>query len=198
MKASVILAVTLAFAGTAPADVNYNLAIGQAKRAVNQTTAASQGGAAPASPPASAAPPAQPAPPANPELAATLQNIADLRADLDALAQAADAQAGDDQRAPLMTHLSAAPAHDKKAPLASVKKLAGHLIAAVSGRKNLAAQNANLARDLHALFNGAHLSATQQQALLDGAKKILAGAGVPADAADNVISDLKQIAAETR
>ena len=110
MKASVILAVTLAFAGTAPADVNYNLAIGQAKRAVNQTTAASQGGAAPASPPASAAPPAQPAPPANPELAATLQNIADLRADLDALAQAADAQAGDDQRAPLMTHLSAAPA----------------------------------------------------------------------------------------
>jgi hypothetical protein len=198
MKASVILAVTLTFASIASADVNYNLAIGQAKRAVNQTEAASQGGTDPAPTPAPAASPVPPAPPANPELAATLQNIADLRADLDALAQAADTQAGDDQRAPLMTHLSAAPAHDKKAPLASVKKLAGHLIAAVSGRKNLAAQNAVLARDLHALFNGGHLSATQQQTLLDGVKKILADAGVPADATDNVAADLKQISAETR
>jgi hypothetical protein len=201
MKASVILAVTLAFAGTAPADVNYNLAIGQAKRAVNQTEAASQGGTAPTQPSAPAAPPAQsaqPAPPANPELAATLQNIADLRTDLDTLAQAADAQAGEDQRAPLMTHLSAAAGHDKKAAPESVKKLAGHLIAAVGGKKKLAAQNASLARDVHALFNGGHLSATQQQALLDGAKKILTDAGVPPDAADNVVADLKQIAAETR
>jgi len=197
MKASVILAVLLAFAGTAPADVNYDLAKGQAKRAVNQTIAASEGNA-PAPPQSPAAPPAPPPPPASPELAATLQNIADLRADLDALAQAASAPAGDDQRAPLMTHLSAAAGHDKKAPLASVKKLAGSLIAAVSGKKNLAAQNAALARDIHALFNGAHLSATQTQTLLDGVKKILAEAGVPADTADNVVADLKQVAAETR
>ena len=200
MKASVILIATMAFADAATADVNYDLAKGQAKRAVNQTIAASQGGTVPAQPPAPtpAAPPAPPAPPANPELAATLQNIADLRADLDALAQAAAAQAGADQRASLMTHLSAASAHDKKAPADSVKKLAGNLIAVVSGKKNLAAQNATLARDIHALFNGAHLSATQTQTLLDGVKKILAGAGVPADAADNVVADLKQVAAETR
>jgi len=198
MKAFAVLAVILAFAGSAPADVNYNLAIGQAKRAVNQTTAASQGGTDPATPPAPGTPPSPPPPPANPELAATLQNIADLRADLDALVQAADATAGEDQRAPLMTHLSAASSRDKKAPADSVKKLAGQLIAAISGKKNLTAQNVSLARDIHALFNGAHLSATQTQTLLDSVKKILTGAGVPADATDNVVADLKQVAADSR
>lgn len=197
MKAIVVLTVALAFANNAPADVNYDLAKGQAKRAVNQTIAASQGNT-PAPPQSPAAPPAPSAPPMDPALAATLQNIADLRADLDALAQAADAPAAADQRAALLTHLSAAAAHDKKAPAASVKTLASHLIIAVSGKKNLAAQNTTLARDLHALFNGGHLSATQTQSLLDGVKKILTGAGIPPDGADNVVADLKQIAAETQ
>ncbi len=97
-----------------------------------------------------------------------------------------------------MTHLSAAAAHDKKVSLTSIKKIAGHLIAATSGNKKLPAQNAKLARDLHAAFNGAHLSATQTQTLLDGVKKNLADAGVAADNADNVVADLKQIAAETQ
>lgn len=192
MKPSVVLVVALAFAGSARADVNYDLGKKQAKRDVNQSNA-EQG-----IPPSYPQPPAAPAaPPADPALAATLQNIADLRADLDALAQAADATAGGDQRASLMTHLSAA-GHDKKAPATSVKTLAGHLIAAASGKKNLAAHNPALARDLHALFNGTHLSATQTQTLLDGVKKILTAAGTPPDDANNIVADLKQIAAETR
>jgi hypothetical protein len=97
-----------------------------------------------------------------------------------------------------MTHLSAAAAHDKKAATASIKKLAAHLIVATSGNKKMTTQNAKLARDFHALLNSAHLSATQQQTLLDGVKKILTEAGVADTDADNVIGDLKQIAAETQ
>ncbi len=200
MKALVILAVTLAFVSSALADVNYNLAIGQAKRAVNQTTAASQGGdnqTPPSAPATPSAPPAQTAPPVNPALAATLQNIADLHTDLDVLCQAADASAGADQRPALMTHLSAAASLDKKASATSIKALTGHLITAVSGHKHLIPQNLTLARNIHALFNGAHLSATQTQTLLNSVKKILTAASVPADATDNVVADLKQIAAET-
>ena len=190
MKTFAILALVLAFAGAALGDVNYNIGKQQAKRA------AGSGDAPPGGTPSQPQTPA--APPMDPALAATLQNIADLRADLDALNQAADASAGAEQRAPLMTHLSAAAAHDKKATTASVKKLAGHLIAAATGRKSLTAQNAQLAQNLHALFNGAHLSATQQQTALDGVKKILTGAGVPADDADSLVNDLKQVATETQ
>jgi len=185
--------VALVFASHALADVNYDLGKKQAKRDVEQSNA--QQGIAPAQPQSPSAPSA---PPMDPALAATLQNIADLRADLTALNQAADAQAGADQRSSLMTHLSAAAAPGKKATTASVRKLAGHLITAASGRKSLTAQNAQLARSLHALFNGAHLSAAQQPTLLDGVKKILTDAGVPADDADNVVSDLKLIATETQ
>ena len=193
MKLFVVLTVLLALGGKALADVNYYLGKQQAKRDVSQNDA--QQGVTPAQPQSPAAPQA---PPTDPALLATLQNIADLRADLDAINQAADAEAGADQRASLMTHLSAAAAHDKKASTASIKKLARHLIAATSGNKKLSAQNAKLARSLHATFNAAHLSTTQIQLLLDGVKNILTDAGVAADKADNVIADLKQIAAETQ
>ena len=129
MKAFAVLAVILALAGVVLADVNYDLGKKQAKRDVSQSNA--EQGVTPAPPPSAAAP--QPSP-ADPALAATRQNIADLRADLDALNQATDAQAGADQRASLMTHLSAAAGHDKKVSPASVRKLASQLIAAVSGQ----------------------------------------------------------------
>ncbi len=190
MQILLALAAALALASPALADVNYNIAKDQAKRDVNQSNA--RQGVTSTSPGTPAAPPTDPA------LAATLQNIADLRADLNALTRAADATAGADQRAALMNHLSAAAAPGKKAAAASVKQLAGHLISAVSGRKGLTAQTARLAQNLHAFFNSAHLAATQQMTLLDGVKKILTDAGVPTDDADNVISDLKQIATETR
>ena len=193
MKLFVVLTVLFAFVGSALADVNYYLGKQQAKRDVSQSDA--QQGITPAQPQSPAAPQA---PPTDPALVATLQNIANLRADLDAINQATDAQAGAEQRASLMTHLSAAAAHDKKATSASLKKLAGHLIAATSGNKKMAAQNAKLARDFHALFNGAHLSATQTQTLLDDVKKILTDANVTDADADNIVGDLKLIATETQ
>jgi hypothetical protein len=193
MKAFVVLVVILAFANGALADVNYDLGKKQAKRDVSQSDA--QQGITPAQPQAPAAPQA---PATDPALVATMQNIGDLRADLDAINQAADAQTGADQRASLMTHLSAAAAHDKKASTASIRKLAGHLITAISGNKKLSTQNAKLARNFHALFNGAHLSTTQTQTLLDDVKKILTDGGVTTDNADNIVGDLKQIAAETQ
>jgi len=193
MKLFVVLTVLLAFVGSALADVNYYLGKQQAKRDVSQSDA--QQGITPAQPQSPAAPQA---PPTDPALVAILQNIADLRADLDAINHAADAQAGAEQRASLMTHLSAAAAHDKKAATASIRKLAGHWITATSGNKKLTAQNAKLARDFHALFNGAHLSATQTQALLDDVEKILTDAGVTEADATNIVADLKQIAIETQ
>lgn len=194
MKAFVVLTLALlAFAGRTLADVNYNIAKDQGKRQANQSNA--QQGVTPAQPQAPAAPQS---PPMDPALAATLQNVADLRSDLDALNQAADAPAAGDQRASLMTHLSAAAAPGKKAATASVRKLAAHLITAASGKKSLTAQNAKLARDIHALFNGAHLAMPQTQPLLDGVKKTFTDAGVAANDADAVVSDLKQVAAETR
>jgi hypothetical protein len=193
MKAFVVLALALAFAGKALADVNYNIAKDQGKRQANQSNA--QQGVTPAQPQAPAAPQS---PPMDPALAATRQNVADLRADLDALNQASDAPAAGDQRASLMTHLSAAAAPGKKAATASVRKLAAHLITAASGKKSLTAQNAKLARDIHALFNGAHLATPQTQPLLDGVKKTFTAAGVAANDADAVVSDLKQVAAETQ
>ena len=63
----------------------------------------------------------------NPELAATLQNIANLRADLTAVSAAADAAAAGDQRMPLLNHLSAA-AQGTKASTANVRKLPVDLI----------------------------------------------------------------------
>ncbi len=193
MKLFAILVVALALGGKALADVNYYLGKQQAKRDVSQSDA--QQGITPTQPQTPAAPSA---PPTDPALVATLQNIADLRADLDAINQAADAQAGADQRASLMTHLSAAAAHDKKAVTASLKKLAGHLITATSGNKKLTAQNAKLARSFHAVFNAAHLSTTQIQTLLDDVEKILTGGGVADGDAKTIVADLKQIATETQ
>ena len=69
----------------------------------------------------------------------------------------------------------------------------------VCGKKKLsAAQQTKLAREVHALFNSAHLSVTQQQALLADAQKILTAAGAELDAAVDVATDLKEIAAETK
>jgi len=190
MKPFLLMAVAVAFVGQALADVNYDLGKKQARRDVNQSN--EQQGIAPGPSAAPAAPPLDSA------LAATLQNIADLRADLDALNQAPDAQAGADQRSSLLNHLSAAAAPGKKASAGAVKTLAGHLIGTLSGKTRLTAQNAKIARSLHALFNSAHLTDVQQATQLAGVEKILTAAGIPAADAAKVVGDLKQIAAETR
>jgi uncharacterized phage infection (PIP) family protein YhgE len=198
MKNIFLLAVTFALAGQALADVNYDLATKQARRAADQNNAEQNRIGREAGGGQSQSPSSPSAPPMDPVLAATLQNIADLKADLDALSQAADATAGAAQRVSLLNHLSSAAATGKKATTASIKKLADQLIATMSGRKNLAAQNTKLARSLHALFNGAHLSATQQETLLAGVKKVLTEAGVPAEDTDHLVASLKQVVTETQ
>ena len=202
MKNIFLLAVTLAFAGRALADVNYDLATKQARRTSDQNNAEQNrigreaGGGGQSSSPS--APVAPTAPPMDPALAATLQNIANLKADLDALNQAADATAGAEQRVSLLNHLSSAATAGKKATTASIKKLADQIIVVVSGRKNLSAQNTKLARSLHALFNCSHLSAAQQATLLVGIKKVFTEAGVSADDTDSLVPALKQVATETQ
>jgi hypothetical protein len=193
MKFSAVILIAIAIAGTARADVNYNIAIGQAKRAVNQTEAAS--GNQPSAPGQTPAAPTQP--PVDPKLQATLQNIGDLKADFDVIVNAADAAAAGDQKISLLNHLSQA-AQGGKAASGDVKNLAGDLITALAGRKNLLPQNQKLARSVHALFNGAHLSDAQTETLLAGVKKLLTTGGVTDPDAGKVADDLKAIAAATK
>ena len=89
-------------------------------------------------------------------------------------------------------------AQAKKDPDA-VKKLADDLQTAVSGRKKLvAAQQLKLAREVHALFNSAHLTATQQDTLVTDVQKILADGGASLDDAVNVATDLKAVVSQTK
>ena len=140
--------------------------------------------------PAPAPPPSNPNPQPSPALEATLQNIANLRADFENFAD------GQTNRQPLINDMTAA-AQGTKAPAASVSKLAEHL-ADVAGNKNLQAQQQKLAQSVHAIFNSSHLSATQQQMVRDGVQKILQDGGAAPDDVTNVISDLKTIATETK
>ena len=175
-------------AGVASAQ-NLSIATGQARRAANPD-GAGQGGQP-------AAPSAPSTPPMDPALAATLKNTASLRADFAAICAVADAPAAADQRISLLNNLSAA-AQGVKASPANIRKLAGHLVAALAGRKQFSASATLLAQDAHALFNGAHVSAAQQEALLGDVKKLLAAAEVSDDDSAKIIDDLTAIAAETK
>ena len=69
----------------------------------------------------------------------------------------------------------------------------------MTGQKKLAAaQQKKLAQAIHALFNSAHLTAAQQQALLTDVQKILTDGGASLDDAVNVVTDLKAVVAETK
>lgn len=187
MKTTLLLSTVLLMAGTALADVNYHMAIDQAKRAANNH--------GPSQP---QPPPSQPqAPPMNPELAATMQNIGDLHKDIAALVNADDEAAAKQQRIPLLNHLSAA-AFSKKASSDTVRKLADDLISAIQRKKIPDAQQMVLARYLHALFNSSQLPAGQQENLLKSVKKILSAADVADADADKVMEDLKAVAADTK
>ena len=191
MKVSYLILSGLLLAGLAHAQ-NMSIARDQARRAAAQTTERSGGGQ-----PATGQNPngAQTAP-ADPVLAATLQNIAGLRADFTALS-AADETTAVEQRGSLLNHLSAA-AQGTKASAANVRKLTTDLINALTGRKKISPQTQKLGGIIHALFNGAHLSASQQETLLTDVKKILTDAEVSAGDTDKIVEDLKAIAAETK
>jgi len=171
---------------------NMSIAKDQAHRAAAQTQEHSGVGPGTSHNPPAAAQPA----PTDPALAATLQNISGLRTDLTAIS-ATDSVSAVDQRGSLLNHLSAA-AQGTKASAANVRKLATDLINALAGQKKIAAQSQKLGGIIHALFNGGHLSATQQETLLTDATKILTEAGVSTGDAAKIVEDLKAIAAETK
>lgn len=180
---------------------NYDRATQQARRDSQLNDAEQQriqreagGGAGP--PGAAAAAPA-PAAPADPALQATRKNVAGLQADFAALI-AASAQPAPEQKTALLNDLAQA-AQGAKASSASVKRVADDLLTAVAGKHKLAVpQQQQLARKVHALFNGSHLSAAQQQSLLDDVQKLLTDGGASLDAAVNTVTDLKAVVAETK
>jgi hypothetical protein len=194
MKVFIAFFCALLVAGSASAQGVYNMAKQQAKNAVasenkNQQAIDSSGQPAPSQPP----PPnnSNPNPQPNPALEATLQNIANLRADFENYAD------GQTNRQPLINDLTVA-AQGAKPPSNSVSKLAEHLAAIIVGNKKLGAQEQKLAQSVHAIFNSSHLSVVQQQMVCDNVQKILQDAGVASDDVTNVINDLNAIATKTK
>jgi len=186
----------LAAGGSALADP-YSGAMQQARRASDQNTAeqqriqnASGGSGSTGNAPAAA--------PANPALQATLANISSLQANFTTLGNSTSDKPDSSERISLLNNLSTA-AQGTKASAESVKALADDLLTALSGKKQIsAAQQTQLARSVHALFNSSHLTDAQQKLLTDGVQKILTDGGVSLDAAVNVVTDLKKIASETK
>ena len=203
MNKSITVALVLFAAGTVLAqEVNYNRAKQQARRDSAQNDAEQQriqrAASDPAGAPAASAAAAAPAAPADPALQATLSNVAGLQSDFATLSNFTGDKPEVAQKISLLNNLSQA-AQGTKASSTSVKKLADDLMAAVAGKKKLAAaQRTKLAREVHALFNSAHLTAAQQQSLLTDVQKILVDGGASFDAAVDVVTDLKAVAAETK
>jgi hypothetical protein len=190
MKTLIAFFCALLVANFASAQGAYNMAIQQARNAAasenkNQQAIGSSGQSASAPTPAS-----NPNPQPSPALEATLQNIANLRADFENFAD------GQTNRQPLINDMTAAAQGSKAAPT-NVSKLAEHL-ASVAANKNLQPQQQKLAQSVHAIFNSSHLTTAQQQMVCDGVQKILQNGGVLSDDVTNVINDLKTIATETK
>jgi hypothetical protein len=188
MKTPALIAFALLAACLARADVNMSIAKDQAKRAAGQAGGQSPPGQPPAAPPQK---------PMDPALAATLQNISNLRDDFNAISAAADPAAAAEQKVALLNNLTAA-AQGKKASSDNVKKLGSQFVNTLAGHPKISAKSQSLARNVHALFNGAHLSDPQKETLLKEARKLLTDAGVSEEDAGKVEELLKAVAAETK
>ena len=189
MKTIVILSVIIIGANYVFADPNaaaLNLAQKVAQTSV--ATAPAQTTQPPAVQPAPATP--------NPQLEATLQNISNLRLDFDNLGKLTPTNPIAPVRNSLMTNLFIA-AHDTKPSEATTARLADHLVNAIAGRDILSDQHTKLAQNVHALFNGSHLTAEQQETLLSEVQQILQTGGVTTDLSLIVVNDLRAIANET-
>ncbi|HEY5233461.1 MAG TPA: hypothetical protein VIK35_08015 [Verrucomicrobiae bacterium] len=138
-----------------------------------------------------------PAPPPNPALEATLKNISNLSVDFDALGKLAELKPDAPQKKLLLDDLTVAPQGVKPSP-ASTSMLADNLASAVAGKAAMQPQHAKLAQDIHAVFNGSHLSTTQQQMIFNDVQGILQTGGAAADDITNVVSDIKTMVTETK
>ena len=165
----------------------------------NATTTNQQASPAnPTTPPAPA--PDSPPPaavPVDPVLAATQRNIAELRADFIILNICTNDAAPADRKTSLLNDLKAAP-QGTPPPEDSIHKLADQLLSATLGRNQMQAQDLTLARDIHAAFNGAHLTDAQRKLIFDEVKSILTDSGVPTNDADAIVGNLQKIARETQ
>lgn len=179
---------------------NYYKAVQQAHRDSAQNDAEQQRIAnASGSGGGSAAPGgAAPAAPADPALQATMKNVSGLQSDFATLT-AAGGTVDSSQKVGLLNDLSQASQGANKASSDSIKKLVNDLSTALAGQKKLTVpQQKRLAQEIHALFNSAHLKDVQQQNLLNDVQKILTDAGAPLDSAVDVVTDLKDVVAQTK
>lgn len=195
MKPFIPVACVLFLAHAAVADP-YSSAIQQAKRVANQETAANQrllNNEQPVATPAQA----NPAQPVDPVLQATLQNIQNLQNDFSALASLTNTVSIQNEKQGLTNDLATA-AFGNKPSQPSLAKLGDDLAAVIVGNEKLRPQHLKLAQSFHAIFNSAHLSPAQQQAIFSDVQRILVGGGVTADDAANVVNDIKTIASETK
>jgi hypothetical protein len=195
MKLFIALTCALFLAGSLPAQVNYSIAIRQAKNASAKETAANQ--QLMDNPPPAAPPQNNPNQPPDPALQATLQNIESLRTDFAAIGNA-DATSSLTVHKQILTNDLAIAAQGAKPLPASISKLADDLIAAIAGKEKFRAPQPKLAQYTHAIFNSAHLTAAQQKMIFDGVQKVLTDGGASPDEATNVVNDIKTIASETK
>jgi hypothetical protein len=173
----------------------YSAAMRQARDVSGKVTRAEQG-SPPATVPSPTVPP-QASPQSDPALAATLRNIANLRADFAALGNLAVADSAVTPRQLLMNDLATAAQGAKPSP-ASISRLADALAKAAAGKVKVEATQQKLAQDVHAIFNSSHLSPAQQHMLIDSVQKTLQSSGAVPEDATNVVNDIKVIAAETK
>jgi hypothetical protein len=173
----------------------YSSAIQQAKRVSAQETAANQ--RLMDNPPPAAPPQNNANPQANAMLQATMQNIESLRNDFTAIANAATNASLTVLKQSLTNDLAIA-ALGTKPKSESISKLADDLTTAIAGKEKLRAAQPKLAQFVHAIFNGAQLTAVQQKTMFDGVRKILTDGGASPEQTANVVSDIKTIASETK
>jgi len=191
MKTAVVLGLVLSVALSLRAQQGiYNGAISQARRAVSKTEAASS-----QTPddqqPSQSAPAAQAPQPMSPALQATLQNIASLQTDLGKL----------DTNTPPAESFSydlIAAASGTKASPDTIARLAGDLSAAIAGKSSFHSSYKKLAQYLHALSNGAHLTAAQFQMISDDVEQILENGGATYESTSAVLTDIKHLDRETQ
>jgi len=127
----------------------------------------------------------------DPALAATLKNIAHLRADLiDLSTNATPGEA--------LTNDLVAASTGTKPSADTVAKLIADLQAALKDKPALRGHFQTIAQYLHAAANGAHLTPAQFQMISDNLEKILEDAGAPYSATEDLLDDLKHLARETK
>jgi hypothetical protein len=194
MKPLIALACALFMADSILADP-YSAAIRQAQNISAKETAANQ--QLLDNPPAAAPPPNNANPPVDPVLQATLQNIESLRNDFAAIGNADAASSLTVQKQSLTNDLAIA-AQGAKPQATSIAKLSDDLATAIAGKEKLRAPQPKLAQFVHAIFNSAHLTTSQQQMIFNGVQKILTDGGASPDETASVIDDIKTIASETK